>query len=84
MTERKTGEFETAIVRLEAIVAALEKGDVGLDESVKLYREGRDLAKRCDELLRAAERTIQGSHDGAPAAQPRGLDLGLDPREDEA
>ena len=41
--------FEDNLARLEEIVAALEKGDVKLAESLKLFEEGSKLvtAARC-------------------------------------
>jgi exodeoxyribonuclease VII small subunit len=55
MAEGKSGDFERAIERLEAIVKELEGGEAGLDESVRLFREGRELAKRCQTLLDGSE-----------------------------
>ncbi len=72
MAETKSGEFERAIERLEAIVAQLERGDAGLDDSVRLFREGRELAKRCQQLLENAQQTIDGT-DQEPAPAPAGL-----------
>ena len=34
--------FESAMARLEQIVRAMEKGDVALEESLKLFQEGTD------------------------------------------
>jgi exodeoxyribonuclease VII small subunit len=68
MAENKSGEFERSIERLEQIVAQLERGDAGLDDSVKLFREGRELAKRCAQLLETAQATIEGADQEAPAA----------------
>ena len=53
MAEQPAGEFEKNIERLDQIVRDLENGTVGLDKSIELFKEGRDLAKRCDELLKA-------------------------------
>lgn len=50
--------FEEAMVRLEAVVAQLEKGECGLDESLKLFEEGAGLAGRCEELLDQAEQKV--------------------------
>ncbi len=66
MADKKTGEFERAIERLEQIVKQLETGDVGLDESVKLFREGRDLARACDQLLRAAQAEVEAASSEPP------------------
>ncbi|MEK7263680.1 MAG: exodeoxyribonuclease VII small subunit [Bacteroidota bacterium] len=47
--------FEDAMMRLEAIVEALEKGEIALDESLALYEEGVELSKQCMEKLSKAE-----------------------------
>ena len=39
--------YTEAVLRLEAIVSTLERGGMGLDETLKLYEEGADLLKRC-------------------------------------
>ena len=54
-----TLKFEDALAELEAIVDKLERGDVGLDESIKVYERGEALRARCDELLKAAEAKIE-------------------------
>jgi exodeoxyribonuclease VII small subunit len=50
--------FEEALERLEAIVAALEKGDQPLDESLRLFEEGIGLTRRCAAHLDRARRRI--------------------------
>ena len=51
----KKQSFEEAMVRLEAVVAQLEKGECGLDQSLKLFEEGAKLARQCEQLLDQAE-----------------------------
>ena len=48
-----SGEFEKALGRLEEIVTKLERETVGLDESVALFNEGKQLARKCEMLLKA-------------------------------
>lgn len=50
--------FETAMARLEEIVALLEGGKCTLDESLKLFEEGARLTAFCNESLKAAEQKI--------------------------
>ena len=50
--------FETAMARLEEIVALLEGGKCTLDESLKLFEEGARLTTFCNEALKAAEQKI--------------------------
>ena len=54
MTE-KIPTYTEAIQRLETIVATLERGGMGLDETLKLYDEGADLLRLCKTELTTAE-----------------------------
>ena len=61
--------FEVALKELESIVDRLEKGEVGLEESIQLYERGEALKSRCDALLKDAEMRIEKitlSSDGKP------------------
>jgi exodeoxyribonuclease VII small subunit len=51
--------FEKAVEELEAIVSALERGDVALDRSIEIYERGEALKKHCEALLSAAENRIE-------------------------
>ncbi len=53
MSEEKT--YSEAMQRLEEIVASLERGGKGLDETLQLYEEGAKLLKQCQEELKSAE-----------------------------
>ncbi len=52
-------KFEDAMARLESIVAELEKGDLPLDESMKIFEEGIRLSKTCLKMLDDAERRVE-------------------------
>ena len=47
--------FEESFTRLEQTVRALETGRLSLEEATRLFEEGMSLARRCNELLSAAE-----------------------------
>ncbi|AQZ53100.1 exodeoxyribonuclease VII small subunit [Martelella mediterranea] len=62
--------FERAVEELESIVARLERGDVALEESIKIYERGEALKKHCEKLLSAAEARVEKirlDRDGKPA-----------------
>ena len=62
--------FEQALQALERIVDDLEKGDVPLDQSIRIYERGEALKAHCDRLLKAAEDKVEKirlSRDGKPA-----------------
>ena len=65
--------FETALAELESIVDRLEKGQVGLDDSIKLYERGEALKKHCDALLKSAEARIEKISLGADG-KPTGVE----------
>ena len=50
--------FEDNLARLEEIVAALEKGDAKLAESLKLFEEGSKLVSDCGAMLDKAEQMV--------------------------
>ncbi|MGD8758335.1 MAG: exodeoxyribonuclease VII small subunit [Deltaproteobacteria bacterium] len=50
--------FENAMKRLEGIVEALERGDLGLDEALKKFQEGVKLSKFCSNKLDETERKV--------------------------
>ena len=50
--------FEEAIRELEAVVSALDRGDVALEESITLYERGAALKARCEAKLREAEEKV--------------------------
>lgn len=52
---QKYQKFEACIKRLEDIVGLLEEGTVSLEESIKLYEEGIELARVCMARLNEAE-----------------------------
>ena len=43
---------------LEEIVTKLESGDVGLEESLKLFEKGIQLSKSCQKILFDAEKKV--------------------------
>jgi len=51
--------FEDSLKQLETIVGQLEKGDLPLEESLKLFEEGMRLSAICKEELEAAEGKVQ-------------------------
>ena len=65
--------FEQQLTRLEEIVAALEKGDAQLADSLKLFEEGTKLIASCSEQLDRAEQQVvklMKGPDGAPVELP--------------
>lgn len=66
---QQNASFETNMQRLEQIVRALERGDVPLEESLKLFQEGTALVRDCGKLLDDAQLQVQKvltASDGSP------------------
>ena len=66
MADTKAATFETSLARLEEIVRKLEGEGVTLEDSVKLFEEGRKLARQCESMLKAAQTAIDSVVAGAP------------------
>ena len=69
----QTATFEQNIRRLEEIVAALEKGDAPLADSLALFEEGTRLIAACSgELDRAEQQVVKlmKGADGTPVELP--------------
>ena len=52
-------KFEDALKRLEEIVDALEKGDIPLEKSLKIFEEGVRLSRLCNKMLDKAEKKVE-------------------------
>ena len=58
MPAKRDESFEDLYRRLEEAVEKLEKGGLPLEQSIALYEEGMELAKRCQKILDGAELRI--------------------------
>lgn len=54
-----TVKFEEALSRLETIVAELERGELPLEDSMRIFEEGIKLSKVCLKMLDDAERRVE-------------------------
>ena len=52
-------DFEKKLSRLEEIVSKMEKGDLALEESLKLFEEGVKLSRECHGQLAQAEAQVK-------------------------
>ena len=65
--------FEESLRKLESIVDQLEKGDLPLESSLKLFEEGVALSAVCKQELDAAEGKVEmlvKQRDGSLKAEP--------------
>ena len=69
---QKKPTFEENMQRLEQIVRAMERGEVPLEESLKLFQEGTELVRTCGKLLDDAQlqvKKIVVAEDGSPVEE---------------
>ncbi|HEY7117416.1 MAG TPA: exodeoxyribonuclease VII small subunit [Tepidisphaeraceae bacterium] len=72
--------FEDAVAELEQILARIESGELGLEETLLQYERGNFLIQHCRDVLNAAEKQIEvisKGPDGAPVS--RSLDASEEP-----
>lgn len=66
-------DFEKKLTRLEEIVTKMEKGDLPLEDSLKLFEEGVKLSRECHQKLADAEvrvkKLISIDENGAPITE---------------
>lgn len=58
-TEAQGKNFEASLAALERVVRELERGDLPLEESLKLFEQGVKLSRECQERLNQAERRVE-------------------------
>lgn len=60
MSRKKNAlQFEESLTELENLVEQLEKGDITLEESLKTFERGVQLARACQKALKEAEQKVQ-------------------------
>lgn len=52
-------DFETALASLEALVEAMEEGNLSLEEALKAFEQGIKLTRECQVALEQAEQKVQ-------------------------
>lgn len=69
---KKPLNFENALSELEALVAAMESGEMTLEESLQAFETGVRLTRECQQTLQQAEQKVQLllAEDGTTAAFP--------------
>lgn len=58
-TKKDKSSFESQLTELEAIVSAMEQGDLPLEEALKQFEQGVKLTKNCQQMLEQARQRIQ-------------------------
>lgn len=58
MSKKEEMNFEEVLKKLDEITNKLEKEQLSLDETVRLFEEGTKLSKKCNDILENAEKRI--------------------------
>jgi exodeoxyribonuclease VII small subunit len=66
----KGPDFEKALAELEAVVERLEHGELPLEEALKQFERGIELARSCQASLKAAEQRVEILLRKTPDAEP--------------
>jgi len=57
--EKKDNPFEASLAELQQEVKKLESGELTLEESLKSFEKGMELAKECQKFLETAEKKVE-------------------------
>lgn len=70
--ESKTTDFEQSLAELETLVERLERGDLPLEEALRVFERGIALTRQCQASLQAAHQKVEIllRRDGAAVAAP--------------
>ncbi len=58
-SDKTIKDFEKSLHQLETIVQQMENGELGLEESLKQFEQGIQLAKSCQDALTNAELKVK-------------------------
>ena len=70
----KSVDFEQALGELESVVDRLEHGELPLDEALKQFERGIELARGCQDALKQAEQRVEILLQKTPDAEPEPFD----------
>ncbi len=76
MTSKKarTLDFEKSLGELEAVVERLEHGELPLEEALKQFERGIELARSCQASLKVAEQKVEILLRKTPDAEPESFE----------
>lgn len=57
-TEKEAPDFEASLEQLEALVHAMEDGDLSLEQSLEAFEKGIRLTRTCQQALQQAEQKV--------------------------
>tara|TARA_B100002049_G_scaffold193879_1_gene151138 strand:+ start:1427 stop:1711 length:285 start_codon:yes stop_codon:yes gene_type:complete len=75
----RLAEFEESVTELEALVEALETGDVSLEQALAKFERGVTLARQCQQTLKHAELRVDQLLGDGEDAEPVAFDTPSEP-----
>ena len=57
-SDQQALDFEQALTELEGVVERLERGDLPLEEALRVFERGVDLTRQCQGALRSAQQRV--------------------------
>jgi len=67
-------DFEQALAELEAVVERLEHGELPLEDALKQFERGIELARSCQVSLKQAEQKVEILLQKTPDAEPEAFE----------
>lgn len=52
-------DFEQALAELEGVVERLERGDLPLEEALRVFERGMELTRQCQGALKSAQQRVE-------------------------
>ncbi|MCS6947256.1 MAG: exodeoxyribonuclease VII small subunit [Steroidobacteraceae bacterium] len=79
---RRPPDFEKSLKELEQLVERLEHGELALEEALKAFERGVQLARNCQEALRNAQSKVAILTEGENGPQLRDFQIGAEGQDD--
>lgn len=57
-SDQQALDFEQALRELESVVERLERGDLPLEEALRVFERGVDLTRQCQGALKSAQQRV--------------------------
>ncbi|MBP1607740.1 MAG: exodeoxyribonuclease small subunit [Acidobacteria bacterium] len=70
----KTVDFEQALGELESVVDRLEHGELPLEDALRQFERGIELARTCQGALKQAEQRVEILLQKTPDAEPEAFE----------
>ncbi len=71
-SDQQLPDFEQALAELEGLVERLERGELPLEEALRVFERGVELTRHCQNALKAAQQRVEilMKRNGQPEIEP--------------